>query len=124
MNPKNILPFLLGVATAGPLAVGSQIFAQVSRSDVRENVNAGSLDGFCVYVDKQLVDAGAGGAVTASDFVGMRAEANASLRSFVPDEEPAQCRTSFTLSAAERAAARTFFQDHIRAKLKAACKMP
>jgi hypothetical protein len=124
MNPKNILPFLLGVATAGPLAVGATVYAQVAKSDVREPVNANSLDGFCVYVDKQLVDAGAGGAVTASDLVGMRAEANASLRSFVPDEDPAQCRTSFTLSAAERSAARTFFQDHIRAKLKAACKMP
>jgi hypothetical protein len=105
MNPKNILPFLLGVATAGPLAVGSSIFAQVSKSDVRENVNAGSLDGFCVYVDKQLVDAGAGGAVQASDFTGFRIEANASLRSYVPNEDPSQCRASWTLSPADRALA-------------------
>lgn len=124
MNPKNILPFLLGVATAGPLAVGSSIFAQVSKSDVRENVNAGSLDGFCVYTEKRLVDAGAGGAVTASDLTGMRAEANASLRSYVPGEDPAQCRVNITLNAAERTAARTFFQDVLRAPLKAACRMP
>lgn len=124
MNPKNILPFLLGVATAGPLAVGSSIFAQVSKSNVRENVNAGSLDGFCVYVDKQLVDAGAGGAVQASDFTGFRIEANASLRSYVPNEDPAQCRAVWTLNPADRALAKTFFQDVVRGPLKTACKMP
>lgn len=124
MNPKNILPFLLGVATAGPLAVGSQIFAQVAKSDIRENVNAGSLDGFCLYVDKQLVDAGAGGAATASDFTGFRIQANASLRSFVPDEDPAQCSASWTLSPADRALAKTFFHDVVRGPLRTACKMP
>lgn len=124
MNPKNILPFLLGAATATPLAIGAQVFAQVARSDIREPVNTGSLDGFCVYVDKQLVDAGAGGAVVASDLVGMRAEANASLQSFVPGEDPAQCKATITLTAAERTAARTFFQDVLRAPLKAACRRP
>lgn len=124
MNPKNILSLALATATGAALGVGATVQAQVAKSDVRENVNAGSLDGFCVLTEKQLVDAGAGGAVTASDLVGMRAEATASLRSFVPDEDPAQCKVSFTLSPAERVAARTFFQDHIRAKLKAACRMP
>lgn len=124
MNPKNILSLALAAAVGGALGVGATVQAQVSKSDVRENVNAGSLDGFCVYVDKQLVDAGAGGAVTASDLTGMRAEANASLRSYVPGEDPAQCRVTITLNAAERTAARTFFQDVLRAPLKTACKMP
>lgn len=124
MNPKTVLSLALATATGAALGVGATVQAQVAKSDVRENVNAGSLDGFCVYTEKQLVDAGAGGAVTASDLTGMRAEANASLRSYVPGEDPAQCRVTLTLTGQAKTDAKQFFQDHLRGPLKAACRMP
>jgi hypothetical protein len=124
MNPKNILPFLLGVATAGPLAVGSQIFAQVSRADVREPFQAGVVDGFCVYVDKSQVDAGQGGLVVRSKFEGARIQANATLLSLVPQEDPSQCSVSAKLTGPALAAVTALYTDHIQAPLKAACRMP
>lgn len=124
MNPKNIIPFLLGVATSGALSVGSTVFAQVSRADVREPFQVGVVDGFCVYVDKSQVDAGAGGAVVRSKFEGARLEARASLLSLVPQEDASQCSASFKLQGQALTDVAAVFTNHIQGPLKTACRMP
>lgn len=124
MNPKNILSLALAAATGGALGVGATVQAQVSRADVREPFQVGVVDGFCVYVDKSQVDAGVGGVVVRSKFEGARIQANATLLSLVPQEDPAPCSVQGKLTGQALTDVAAFYTNHIQAPLKAACRMP
>lgn len=123
MNRSVLLSLVLGAATGSALTVGSGVIAQVARTDVRETVTLGTVDGFCITVNKEQSDAGQG--LTFSDYTGLDlAEVNLRIQSRIPDEDPAVCRVgSIKLRGTARTEMAKWARDYIIPLARNECKI-
>lgn len=96
-NPS-VLRLTLAVATGAALGVGSQVFANTAKTDVRVAADIHVLDRFCIDVQHANSDAGQGGAVTRQVATGATFDAYATVGSMVIDEVPEKVSATGTIT--------------------------